>query len=93
MSMKITANAAKHLSENLRGAPESYSKDSCFRMVRTSDAGELRLTMSSPKLDDEKFEVAGSVILTLAPDIATHCEKKTLDVREQPDGTAKLVLS
>ena len=92
MKMKMTANAARHLADTLQRAPQSDVEDACFRMLSSSETGSFQLTLDKPGSQDERFEVEGSVILALAPEVAAQCEDHTLDVREQADGSKALVL-
>ena len=65
-------------------------KKICFRMVSSSHEGRFRLALGRPSADDETYEVEGTVVLAIAPDVATQCEDKVLDLRKQPDGSSQL---
>lgn len=93
MKMKLTAKAAKYLSDGLVRVPRTDDQDVCFRVVDSSETGRFKITIDRPMPGDQTFEVEGTVVLTMAPDIATLCEDKVLDLRERPDGKRQLAFT
>jgi len=89
--MKLTAAAAQHLARGLTEAAASGQGDFCFRIVQ-SDTGGLKLTLAKPGPTDQRFEVEGSMVLAIAPEISGEVEGHTLDVQKLPDGSQRLML-
>ena len=78
--LNVTDQAAARLSELLH----AHSADSAVRIVRKG--GRMKMRLTSPQPNDEKFDHKGRIVLVLTQRASAHFAGGTLDLRDTDRG-------